>query len=409
MAGTTEILDLNGLNAAGYGRIGVYINLGFEPYPENYNPLPDSAFDSYTPDAGFTLNTGLRTPLFTGPFESSPLQADGNYTYITDQSGYTWLYNTFNYMAINPFNPEDYQPGITRYSAALLGPALPGHLQVVVNDKNQPQTFKAKDESGNPIQHYFATDSIGNQFILGSIDTAYAADPLTAFNAAVLPAGWTKEVKTLSEDFTIYPGYGDGNRCNYNQFRDNITNNFFQFGFSPTGIGIASGIPGLALAGGNNDDLLKGSALDEVIYGARGADQLFGLGGNDELWGDDGDDVLTGGRGSDRLAGGTGLNTFRSSVDGFVDTTIIRTDGTGGSGSADQVDIIEAIDGFDRINLEGVSSAQLSFGYVNHASGLGQTYSGFGLYAEGVLQAVYTGHNLSIRHLRAITEGVAAG
>jgi hypothetical protein len=46
---------------------------------------------------------------------------------------------------------------------------------------------------------------------------------------------------------------------------------------------------------------------------------------------------------------------------------------------------------------------------VNHASGLGQTYSGFGLYAEGVLQAVYTGHNLSIRHLRAITEGVAAG
>ena len=54
MAGTTEILDLNGLNAAGYGRIGVYINLGFEPYPENYNPLPDSAFDSYTPDAGFT-------------------------------------------------------------------------------------------------------------------------------------------------------------------------------------------------------------------------------------------------------------------------------------------------------------------------------------------------------------------
>jgi len=231
VAGTTEILDLNGLNAAGYGRIGVYVNLGFEPYPENYNPLPDSAFDSYTPDAGFTLNTGLRTPLFTGPFESSPLQADGNYTYITDQSGYTWLYNTFNYMAINPFNPEDYQPGITRYSAALLGPALPGHLQVVVNDKNQPQTFKAKDESGNPIQHYFATDSIGNQFILGSIDTAYAADPLAAFNAAVLPAGWTKEVKTLSEDFTIFPGYGDGNRRNYNQFRDNITNNFFQFGF----------------------------------------------------------------------------------------------------------------------------------------------------------------------------------
>ena len=88
MAGT-EILDISGLNAAGYGPIRVYVNVGYEPYPSNFNPLPDSKFDSYLPDPGFVLNTGLRTPLFSGVFNSSPLLDDGEYDYITDSQGYT--------------------------------------------------------------------------------------------------------------------------------------------------------------------------------------------------------------------------------------------------------------------------------------------------------------------------------
>ena len=310
MSGTTEIFYTGNLSPVGYGPIEVYVYVAYEPYPEDYKPLPDSEFDSYQPDSGFVLNTGLRTPLFSGPFLSSPLQPDGEYTYIADSYGYTWLCNTFNYMAVAPFNRKDYSPGITRYSAALTGYTPEGSIQLVVNDKNQPQTFVAKDENGDLIDRYFATDKHGNSFILGSIDTKYAGDPRAAFEAAVLPKGWTKTIKTFDSDYTIVPGYGDGNRCNYNQFRDNLTNNYFQVSFAKDGASIYRGIPGLALPGGNASDTIIGSGLAEIIYGAQGDDRLIGLGGNDQIWGDDGDDLINGGRGDNDLWGGSGQDAF---------------------------------------------------------------------------------------------------
>jgi Ca2+-binding RTX toxin-like protein len=313
MAGTTELIDMTNLNKAGYGPVGVYVNLGYEPYPEGYNPLPDSAFSSYVPDPGYSLSLSLRTPLFTGPFLSSPLLPDGDYNYLTDSQGYTWLYNTFNYMAIEPFRRSDYAPGVTRYSAALLAPAPPGALQLVINDKNQPQTFAARDASGSPIDYCFATDVNGNVFIVGSVDTAYAEDPVAAFLSAELPKGWTKSVKSLDEDLTIEPGAGAGHRRVYNQFRDNLTNNYFQIDFARNGIGIARGVPGLPLSGGIDADLIIGTKLDESIYGAQGNDRLKGLAGNDQLWGDAGDDVIRPGRGVDQLWGGSGRDVFRVS------------------------------------------------------------------------------------------------
>ncbi len=313
MAPGTEIFDISGLNAAGYGPIRVYVNVGYEPYPTNYNPLPDSEFDSYQPDPGFALNTGLRTPLFSGPFESSPLLDDGEYDYITDSQGYTWLYNTFNYMAIEPFRREDYPAGLTRYSAALAGPPLPGDLQLIVNDKNQPQTFAAKDEQGAAIEYYFAADKNGNEFILGSVDSAYADDPGLAFERAELPAGWVKQTKTFEQDFTIEPAYGEGNRRIYNQFRDNITNNYFQAVYAKNGKGLVRGVPGLALSGGNGNDRVTGTSLNETIYGAEGDDRLFGFAGRDQIWGDAGDDLIRPGTGKNRLWGGAGEDRFVAS------------------------------------------------------------------------------------------------
>ena len=307
---STEIFDLRNLNAAGYGLIGVYVNQGYEPYPAGYNPLPDTNFDSYQPDQGFIKNTGLRTPLFTGPFISSPLLDDGDYTYLTDSKDYTWLYNTVNTMAIEPFDAAAYPSGMTRYSAALYAPAPPGSLQVVINDKNQPQTFNAKDDQGAAIAYCFATDSNGNEFILGSVDSAYASDPTAPFKQATLPDGWVKTIKPLSADLKIEPSYGDGNRRIYNQFRDNLTNNYFQIAFASNGIGIARGIPGMALSGGNLDDQIIGTSIDETLYGARGNDRLIGGGGNDQLWGDDGNDTLIPADGATTLWGGSGKDTF---------------------------------------------------------------------------------------------------
>jgi len=198
MAGTTELIYTGNLNKTGYGIVEVFVNVGYEPYPEGFNPLPDSAFESYKPDEGYSINTGLRTPLFTGPFLSSPLMPDGAYKYITDSHGYSWLYNTFNYMAIEPFDKGAYSPGVTRYSAALVAPANPGSIQVVINDKNQPQTFAAYDDSGRLIDYCFASDSNGNVFIMGSIDTAYAENPVAVFLEAELPKGWSKQVNLSS-------------------------------------------------------------------------------------------------------------------------------------------------------------------------------------------------------------------
>lgn len=311
MAGTTELIFTGNLDQAGYGPVEVYVNLGYEPFPEGYNPLPDSAFSTYVPDPGYSLNPSLRTPLFTGSFLSSPLLPDGEFSYITDSQGYTWLYNTFNYTAIEPFNPDDYPPGVTRYSAALLAPAPPGSIQLAINDKNQPQTFAARDNSGELIDYCFARDPNGNEFILGSIDTAYADDPVAVFLSAELPEGWIKDVRTLDQGLTIQPGAGDGNRRVYNQFRDNLTNNFFQTEFASNGIGIARGVPGLPLSGGVSNDLIIGTRLDEVIYGAQGNDRLKGFAGHDQIWGDAGDDLIRSGLGDDQLWGGSGTDLFR--------------------------------------------------------------------------------------------------
>lgn len=79
MTAKIEIFVTTKLNYAGYGPIGVYVNIGYEPLPEGYKTLPDSQFDSYEPDPGYIKNTGLRTPLFTGGFISSPLLVDGSY------------------------------------------------------------------------------------------------------------------------------------------------------------------------------------------------------------------------------------------------------------------------------------------------------------------------------------------
>jgi Ca2+-binding RTX toxin-like protein len=310
MTAKIEIFDLAKLNKAGYGPIGVYVNLGYEPYPENYNPLPDSEFDSYVPDQDFIKNTGLRTPLFTGGFLSSPLLNDGDYSYLTDSQGYTWLYNTFNYMAVAPFRRDLYPAGITRYSAALYAPPPPRSIQIIVNDKNQPQTFAAKDEQGSPITHYFATDKNGNKFIIGSVDAKYAEDPSAPFKEAILTRGWRKSTETFDENVTIYPAYGDGNRKGYNQFRDNLTNNYFQVEFAANGNGVARGIPGLPLAGGNESDLITGTKLSENIYGGQGNDTLNGRKGDDQIWGDDGDDLLNPGAGRNSLWGGAGKDTF---------------------------------------------------------------------------------------------------
>ena len=96
------------------------------------NPISSEAWDNYTADFGYTKNS-TRTAVFGG-FEvlSSPGYPEGIFTYYTDSQGYTWLWNTQNRIAIDPFVQSDY-PGKTTYQAGATGSCPPRSLQVFVN------------------------------------------------------------------------------------------------------------------------------------------------------------------------------------------------------------------------------------------------------------------------------------
>ena len=78
----------------------------------------------------------------------------------------------------------------------------------------------------------------------------------------------------------------------------------------------------------------------------------------------------------------------------------------GNSANGEKADKITELDSFDRIFVEGVASSELSYRAVSHQSNLGETLSGIGTNASGVLEAVYVGENLSISQLESMTQGI---
>ena len=162
-------------------------------------------------------------------------------------------------------------------------------------------------------------------------------------------------------------------------------------------------------------DLLDGGEGADQLFGYRGADFLTGGAGDDELRAGNGRDIITGGDGGDTLYGGFGLNTFEDEADGEIDKLFFKSDqweenwiygSSGNSPNGEKADKIEMLDEFDQIYVQGVETSQLSYGLVDHNSNLGETLSGIGIYASGVLEAVYVGNNLSIGQLDSMTQGI---
>ena len=163
------------------------------------------------------------------------------------------------------------------------------------------------------------------------------------------------------------------------------------------------------------DDFLFGSDGDDILIGNRGFDQLRGSIGDDVLHAGKGADVLEGGEGSDSLYGGFGLNIFKDEFDGEIDRLYFWSDQwaenwiygkADNSPNGEKADKIEMLDEFDQIYIQGVDTSQLSFSLVDHNSNLGETFSGIGIYASGVLEAVYVGNNLSMSQLDSMTQGI---
>ena len=107
------------------------------------------------------------------------------------------------------------------------------------------------------------------------------------------------------------------------------------------------------------------------------------------------------------------LHCYLSEKDGYVDLIAIKSDqflnnwwyGTSGnSPNGEKADIIEGLDSNDQIKIIGVSTSDLSFKSGVSHKGVG----GVGIYAKGVLEALYTGGDLSASQISSMTTGDAS-
>lgn len=163
-------------------------------------------------------------------------------------------------------------------------------------------------------------------------------------------------------------------------------------------------------AGYFGGSIIFGGDGNDIISGKAGWDLLSGGNGNDLIRGGNGRDIISGGFGKDELHGDFGLNTFLSEQDGYSDLLVIKSDeyvvnwlyGKAGNNSdGSKVDIIEGLDAYDSIKLVGVSTPDISVRSGVYAQGT----SGIGIFARGTLEALYTGSNLSVSQITAITSG----
>ena len=156
-----------------------------------------------------------------------------------------------------------------------------------------------------------------------------------------------------------------------------------------------------------------GDSRDEIIKGLAGWDIIDGGGGDDLIHGGNGRDVITGGVGSDELHGDFGWNTYKNQRDGYKDLVAIKSDQllsnhwfgkAGNNSNGGKCDIIENLDAYDEIKIIGASDDQLSFREKVDHKGV----SGIGIYADGALEALYTGGNLSDGQIKQMTSGDAS-
>jgi len=174
--------------------------------------------------------------------------------------------------------------------------------------------------------------------------------------------------------------------------------------------------------GGGAGDKLTAARQGSSLYGGWGDDQLFGSMGSDFLSGGRGDDlihggigadVITGGVGRDELHGDFGRNTYRSEKDGVSDLIAIKSDQflvnwlygqAGNSPNGEKSDIIEGLDLIDKIRIIGIDTSEISFAADVATKGV----TGIGIYGKGILEALYTGGDLTLAQIQSMTSGDAS-
>ena len=117
------------------------------------------------------------------------------------------------------------------------------------------------------------------------------------------------------------------------------------------------------------------------------------------------------------IFGGFGHNTFNNERDGSVDWLFFKSDqfaynwlyeSAGNNPSGNKVDIIKGLDQVDRLFVQGVETSDLTFSQVNNFVAPTGDFSGIGIYANGFLEGLYIGGDLTSSQLQSMTTGVDA-
>lgn len=223
------------------------------------------------------------------------------------------------------------------------------------------------DNSDNP----WGESKVGPWTILIT-DEGENPDSVTPFynegNSAPEPMQSFPKTSVTSVNIVNYNISGDNNFVNFGTITNNV--NFSNFG-------TINNIRVEAVATTNN---IIGSSKRDILTGTSQNDLMRGGKDDDIIRGGKGDDLLFAGKGSDELYGGEGANTYDALQDGSPDKISFKADG--------KADLLRAMDSIDRVFINGGSS--LSFGAVD---------GGIGIFDRGILEAIYTGGNLTAEQL----------
>ncbi len=260
------------------------------------NPITHEEFETYVPPPRYIKNTERTAQFNYQETLSSPGEEEPNVTTVVTPEGYTWIIVARIKSAMWPYDATQYPdldpPPTSAWDAAFYTSTPPeGVVRYSQNQKNQDMYFWARDDNGEGerLMRYFVKDKWGNTYLMMASNMRTQEETTQAFKDAVLPQGWTKQMRPLRKTRVVRPAYDLGSTANFNIFRDSTDNSWVQIGWGKNGRTIAQQIgDGMPIWGGSASDRLLGTKGDDSINGAGGNDTIKTFRGNDKVYGDAG-------------------------------------------------------------------------------------------------------------------------
>lgn len=266
------------------------------------NEISDELWPDYEPPDPWIKNSTRNLQFQMSQFIASPGAAVCDTVYDTTSDGYTWGSMSSAINAMWPYADRSAYPAPSNLGAYMAGnftlTPLAGDVKLTANYKAQNMEFwvtETDEPDGEKIMRYFVIDQLGNKYIAHATSADSTEALAEAFDAAVLPEGWKKEKRYLTEDLIIRPAEGSDGSFHYLVLRDSADIGYHQMSWGKKGA-LQALVPDLPIWGGQKADTLKGytgkkKSERNIIHGAGGGDTLVPGPRSYDLWGDAGKDV----------------------------------------------------------------------------------------------------------------------